>query len=119
MGGDQVRAIVDLSHVIEDGMTTYPGLPGPRICDFWERSASAGNYDDGSTFQIGRIDMVANTGTYVDAPFHRYADGKDLADLALSSLADLPGIVVGNLGRSTSRWTFACSRISMSAERRC
>jgi kynurenine formamidase len=86
--------IVDLSHVIEHGMTTYPGLPGPHICDFWERESTAANYDDGSTFQIGRIDMVANTGTYVDSPFHRYADGKDLADLPLGSLADLPGIVI-------------------------
>jgi kynurenine formamidase len=86
--------IVDLSHVIEDGMTTYPGLPGPQICDFWERESTTGNYDDGSTFQIGRIDMVANTGTYVDAPFHRYADGNDLAELPLPSLADLSGIVV-------------------------
>jgi kynurenine formamidase len=86
--------IVDLSHVIEDGMTTYPGLPGPQICDFWERESTTGNYDDGSTFQVGRIDMVANTGTYVDAPFHRYADGNDLAELPLPSLADLSGIVV-------------------------
>ena len=85
--------VVDLSHVIEDGMTTYPGLPGPHICDFWTREGSAPNYDDGSTFQIGKIEMVANTGTYLDSPFHRYADGKDLADLPLSSLADLPGIV--------------------------
>jgi kynurenine formamidase len=75
-------------------MTTYPGLPGPHICDFWTREASAANYDDGSSFQIGRIDMVANTGTYLDAPFHRYADGADLADLPLCSLADLPGVVV-------------------------
>ncbi|HVU30552.1 MAG TPA: cyclase family protein [Sphingomicrobium sp.] len=86
--------IVDLSHVIEDGMTTYPGLPGPHICDFWSREASASSYDDGSTFQIGKIDMVANTGTYVDAPFHRYSDGTDLADLPLSSIANLPGMVV-------------------------
>ncbi len=88
--------IVDLSHVIEHGMTTYKGLPGPHICDFWEREASAGNYDDGATFQIGRIDMVANTGTYLDSPFHRYADGKDLSELDLESLADLPGLVVRN-----------------------
>lgn len=88
------KRIVDLSHVIEEGMTTYKGLPGPHICDFWSREASAANYDDGSTFQIGRIDMVANTGTYVDAPFHRFADGADLAELSLESLADLPGIVV-------------------------
>lgn len=88
------KTIVDLSHVIEHGMVTYKGLPGPHICDFWTREGSAGNYDDGSSFQIGRIDMVANTGTYVDSPFHRYADGVDLAELPLDSLADLPGIVV-------------------------
>ena len=92
---DQAKAeIVDLSHVIEHGMTTYKGFPGPHICDFWTRDGSAENYDDGSTFHIGRIDMVANTGTYVDAPFHRYADGEDLAELSLESLADLAGIVV-------------------------
>ena len=94
MGNPEEKTIIDLSHVIEHGMTTYKGLPGPHICDFWERAGSAANYDDGSTFQIGRIDMVANTGTYVDSPFHRYADGADLADLALPSLADLPGLVV-------------------------
>lgn len=86
--------LIDLSHVIEDGMTTHKGLPGPHICDYWTREASAANYDDGSTFQIGRIDMVANTGTYVDSPFHRYADGKDLSELPLESLADLDGLVV-------------------------
>ena len=92
---DQGKAeLVDLSHVIEEGMVTYKGLPGPHICDFWTREASAANYDDGSSFQIGRIDMVANTGTYVDAPFHRFADGKDLAELDLESLAALPGIVI-------------------------
>jgi kynurenine formamidase len=85
---------VDLSHVIEDGMTTYKGLPGPHICDFWERESTAAFYEDGSTFQIGRIDMVANTGTYLDAPFHRYADGADLAALDLEGLAGLPGLVV-------------------------
>jgi arylformamidase len=86
--------LIDLSHEVEDGMTTYKGLPGPHICDFWTREASAANYDDGATFQIGRIDMVANTGTYVDSPFHRYADGKDLAGLPLESLADIEGLVV-------------------------
>jgi arylformamidase len=88
------KTIVDLSHVIEHGMTTYPGLPGPHICDFWTREGSAASYDDGSSFQIGRIDMVANTGTYLDSPFHRFADGVDLAELPLPSVADLPAIVV-------------------------
>ena len=86
--------LVDLSHVIEAGMTTHKGLPGPHICDYWSREASAANYDDGSTFQIGRIEMVANTGTYVDSPFHRYARGRDLSELPLGSLADLEGLVV-------------------------
>jgi kynurenine formamidase len=80
--------------VIEHGMVTYRGLPAPHICDFWEREASAANYDDGSTFQIGRIDMAANTGTYLDTPFHRYADGDDLAALALDRLAGLDGVCV-------------------------
>jgi arylformamidase len=86
--------IVDLSHAIEAGMTTFKGLPGPAICDYWEREASRAFYDDGSSFQIGRIEMVANTGTYVDSPFHRYAHGCDLAGLPLRALADLQGIVI-------------------------
>ena len=95
MTGDDI--LFDLSHVIEHGMTTFAGLPGPHICDYWTRDASAAKYDDGSSFQIGRIDMVANTGTYVDSPFHRYAEGKDLSELRLESLADLDGIVVRQL----------------------
>ena len=94
MADRAAERLIDLSHVIEKGMTTYKGLPGPHICDYWSRDASAANYDDGSSFQIGRIDMVANTGTYVDSPFHRYADGKDLSELPLESLANLNGIVV-------------------------
>jgi arylformamidase len=94
MADAREKRLVDLSHVIEAGMTTYRGLPGPQICDFWTREASAVNYDDGSTFQIGRIDMIANTGTYVDSPFHRYAAGCDLAGLKLSQLAGLDGIVL-------------------------
>jgi arylformamidase len=88
------QELVDLSHKIEHGMTTYEGLPGPHICDYWTREGSAAHYDDGSSFQIGRIDMVANTGTYLDAPFHRYADGADLAGLDLAQLASLPGLMV-------------------------
>ena len=88
------RTLVELSHVIEDGMTTYKGLPGPHICDYWTREASAAHYDDGSTFQIGRIDMVANTGTYLDTPFHRFADGDDLAGVGLERIAALPGLAV-------------------------
>ncbi|MEO7654993.1 MAG: cyclase family protein [Sphingomicrobium sp.] len=86
--------LVDLSHLIEDGMVTFGDLPGPHICDYWARESSAARYDDGSSFQIGRIDMVANTGTYLDSPFHRYAEGNDLARLPLESLVDLDGLVV-------------------------
>ena len=94
MANQAQERLIDLSHEIEEGMTTFKGLPGPHICDFWTREESASRYDDGSTFQIGRIDMIANTGTYVDSPFHRYAEGKDLSDLPLESLADLEGLVV-------------------------
>jgi kynurenine formamidase len=86
--------IVDLSHTITEGMVTYKGLPGPHICDFISREQSAANYDGGETFQIGRIDMVANTGTYVDVPSHRYADGKDLSEVGVEAFAHLPALVV-------------------------
>jgi kynurenine formamidase len=89
-----LSTFVDVSHVIEDGQITYPGLPAPIICDYLSREASRATYAEGTTFQIGRIEMVANTGTYVDAPFHRYADGADLSELPLERLANLPGIVV-------------------------
>jgi kynurenine formamidase len=94
MADHSKKKIIDLSHVIEDGMVTYKGLPAPHICDFWTREGSADQYEDGSSFQIGRIDMVANTGTYLDSPYHRFAEGKDLAELSLSALADLPAILV-------------------------
>jgi kynurenine formamidase len=86
--------LIDLSHEVVHGMITYRGLPGPVISDHLSREASRANYAPGTEFQIGRIEMIANTGTYVDAPFHRYPDGKDLADLLLASVADVPGVVV-------------------------
>jgi kynurenine formamidase len=91
--------LVELSHPIEAGMTTYPGLPGPVLSDHLSREASRSKYADGTTFQISRIDMVANTGTYVDAPFHRFEDGADLADLPLERLAMIPGVVVDAVNR--------------------
>jgi arylformamidase len=94
MADQESGRLVDLSHVIEHGMITYKGLPAPIICDYWTREASAAHFDDGSSFQIGRIDMVANTGTYLDVPFHRYAEGKDLAGLDLGAVASLQGLVV-------------------------
>jgi arylformamidase len=86
--------LIDLSHVIEDGMITYKGLPAPVICDYLSRERSRGLYEEGTEFQIGKIEMVANTGTYIDCPFHRYADGKDLSEVDLARFAALKGIVV-------------------------
>jgi len=86
--------LIDLSHKVEHGMITYKGLPAPIICDFLSREQSRQFYSEGTEFHIGRIDMVANTGTYLDSPFHRYADGKDLAELDLTVLADLAGLVI-------------------------
>jgi len=86
--------LIDLSHVIESGMTTYPGLPAPIVCDYLTREASRARYADGTTFHIGKVELVANTGTYVDAPFHRYAGRADVADLPLDRLANLDTVVV-------------------------
>ena len=91
--------LVDLSHEIEHGMVTYPGLPAPVISDWLGRSASTRRYAPGTTFQIGKIELLANTGTYIDAPFHRYEDGADVAGYTLAAVADLPGLVV----RATQR----------------
>ena len=96
------RRLVDLSHTVADGLETYPGLPAPAISDHLSRAASRAHYAPGTEFQIGRIEMVANTGTYIDSPFHRYADGNDLAGLPLDSIANLEGIVI--------RWNLAKGR---------
>src|SRR5687767_9538628 len=88
------KRLIDLSHTIENGMITYRGLPAPIICDWLSREASRDRYAPGTEFQIGKIEMVANTGTYVDSPFHRYENGKDLSELPLESLANLDCVVV-------------------------
>src|SRR5438046_9684456 len=86
--------LIDLSHEIEHGMVTYRGLPSPTVSDWLSREASTARYAAGTTFQIGKIELLANTGTYIDAPFHRYQDGRDVAGYALEAGADLPGIAV-------------------------
>ena len=85
---------IDLSHTVEHGMITYKGLPAPIICDYLSREASRQRYAPGTEFHIGKIEMVANTGTYIDSPFHRYADGDDLSQLRLELLASLECVVV-------------------------
>jgi len=90
--------LIDLSHAVEDGMITYPGLPAPIVSDFVSRESSRDHYAPGTEFQIGSIQLCANTGTYLDSPFHRYADGIDLAELPLERLADLESVVVNVAG---------------------
>src|SRR3954454_3560581 len=101
--------LVDVSHVVEHGMVTYKGLPAPLVCDFLTREQSRAHYAPGTEFHIGRIEMVANTGTYLDSPFHRYAAGKDLSELPLDRLANLEGVVIPadpSHGRAVGRSTF-------------
>ncbi|HRQ40749.1 MAG TPA: cyclase family protein [Chloroflexota bacterium] len=90
--------LLDVSHTIEDGIITYKGLPAPVVCDFLSREASRVLYAPGTEFHIGKIEMVANTGTYLDSPFHRFADGLDIADLPLAGLVNLEGIVIRAVG---------------------
>lgn len=102
--------LIELSHTIEDGMITYKGLPAPVICDHLSRLQSRQVYAPGTEFQIGKITLVANTGTYIDSPFHRFEHGVDIAGLKLESITELQGIVVRALsrsGRAVSRETFA------------
>jgi arylformamidase len=86
--------LIDLSHDIEHGMVTYEGLPSPVIADWLSRDASRARYAAGTTFQIGKIDLLANTGTYIDAPFHRYEDAPDIAGYTLETVANVPGLVI-------------------------
>ncbi len=88
------KRYIDLSHTDEHGMITYKGLPAPIICDYLSREDSKNRYEGGAEFQIGKIEMVANTGTYLDSPFHRYANGMDLADLSIENLADLRAVLI-------------------------
>jgi arylformamidase len=91
---DVPGTIVDLSHTIVDGMTTYPGIPGPVVGDHLTREASREIYAPGTEFHIAKIEMAANTGTYLDVPSHRWADGEDLSEVGIERLANLPGVLV-------------------------
>lgn len=107
--GTAAAEMIDLSHVIEDGMITYKGFPAPLVCDFLSREASRRLYSPGTSFQIGRIEMVANTGTYLDSPFHRFTHGEDVSGLALARLAGLDAVVVnvaGMASRAVDRGVF-------------
>jgi len=108
VGGNGSR-FIDLSHTIREGLITYKGFPAPLICDYMSREDSKQFYDQGTSFQIGKIEMVANTGTYLDSPFHRFQNGKDISELDLSGLAGLEALVVRTeamSGRAVDRQTF-------------
>ena len=94
MSSDAAARFVDLSHVIDNGMRTYPGIPGPAICDFISFVDSHSRYAEGTEFTIGRIDLVTNTGTYIDTPAHRFPEGQDLAGLELDRVVDVDGVLV-------------------------
>src|SRR5437763_639639 len=102
------RTRIDLSHVVEDGMTTYRGLPAPLICDFLSREQSREHYAPGTEFQIGSIQMCSNTGTYLDSPLHRYAGGIDLSELPLERLAEIPAVTVGVTATGTALSGITC-----------
>lgn len=89
-----MKEYIDLSHDIRDGQITYKGLPAPIVCDYLSRLDAEKVYAPGVTFQIGKIEMVSNTGTYIDTPFHRFEHGHDLSQIKLSAIADLEGIVI-------------------------
>lgn len=89
-----MQTLIDLSHTIFDGLITYKGLPAPIICDYLSREKSREFYEAGTEFQIGKIEMVTNTGTYIDCPFHRYEHGKDLSQIALEQCAGLDAITI-------------------------
>jgi arylformamidase len=93
METNPMKRHIDLSHVIESGMITYKGFPAPLICDYMSREESRERYEAGTEFQIGKIEMIANTGTYIDSPFHRYENGDDIADLRLKDLVGIEALV--------------------------
>jgi kynurenine formamidase len=107
--------LIDLSHTLEHGMITYKGLPAPIICDYLSREDSKKHYAADTTFQMGKIEMISNTGTYVDAPFHRYQTGKDLSELPLESLVDLEGLVFHTQKQANGPELFAAADVKGNA----
>ncbi|TAF64585.1 MAG: cyclase family protein [Cytophagales bacterium] len=94
MENKNLPLLIDLSHTIEHGLVTYKGLPAPIICDYLSREDSKQFYEEGTEFQIGKIEMVANTGTYIDCPFHRFEHGKDLSEVELERFVDLEATLI-------------------------
>jgi len=97
-----MRKLVELNHVLEDGMRAYPGLPRPKIGAFLDHEASRPHYDGQAEFYLGQVDMVCNLGTYLDSPYHRHRDRSDLSQIPLEKVAGVPGIVL-DAAASTDR----------------
>ena len=96
-----VSHYVDLSHVVTDGLLTYPGMPVPVVFEHLTREAAEQVYGPGVTFQIGMVTMCSNTGTYIDMPFHRFADGHDLTGLPLERVSQVPSVCIDARGTSS------------------
>lgn len=85
---------IEVSHPIDAGMKTYPGLPEPRAETLLDYEPSRQHYGDQAEFFIASLHLCGNTGTYVDSPCHRFRGAADLARLPLDRLAHLPVAVV-------------------------
>ena len=92
--GVAMKKLIELNHVLEDGMMAYPGLPRPKIGAFLDHQASRSHYHDQAEFYLGKVEMVCNLGTYLDSPFHRYRDGNDLSQVSLERIVGVSGIVL-------------------------
>jgi kynurenine formamidase len=104
-----MRKFVELNHPLEDGMKAYPGFPSPKIGSFLDHKASRPHYNRMAEFYIGKVEMVCNVGTYLDSPFHRYPEGRDLSCIPLEMLAGIPGIVLDAVVSSTRSIRIDCS----------
>lgn len=104
-----MRKFVELNHPLEDGMKAYPGFPSPKIGSFLDHKASRPHYNRMAEFYIGKVEMVCNVGTYLDSPFHRYPEGRDLSCIPLERVAGLPGIVLDAVVSSTRSIRIDCS----------
>jgi len=94
--------IIDLSHTMKAGLRTYKGLPAIQVCDYLSRAESRKHYEKGTEFQIDQLELIGNSGTYIDSPFHRFSDGKDLSEIILSATVDIPGLIIR--APATSDW---------------
>ena len=109
-----MKKFVELSHPIVDGMKAYPGYPSPQIGAYITRDESRARYDGKAEFYIGKVEMVCNVGTYLDSPFHRYANGPDLSRIPLESIAGLDGLVLDGTPTENRSISIDCNQSDLS-----